>query len=683
MKKTIITALLYFLSSFCYAAPIKLLSIESRSIPGNKAQILLEFSGEVSEPTGFAMNDPSKMIFDFKGVDNGLSKKDSGQKITLGVMKEYSFVETAERLRMIIDVINIVPYKIDVDRNRLIITLENDVKLSEEIGGDNSETISAIDFRRGEQGEGRVIIEFNSETVPVDFIDDGNGLMELDFRGATISDNLLRRFDVSDFGTNINKITVQKFDEDINIQITAKGDYEKIAYQLGREFIIETRPYDPSINLGTAAQKFKFTGEKISLNFQDVEVRAVIQLIADFTGLNIVASDTVSGSVTLRLEEVPWDQALDFILKSKGLGQRESGNVVLIAPNEEITAREQLELEAQLQAESLAPLRTEFLQVNYASASDLSTILKDESNNLLSARGQISVDERTNILLIKDTAENIINMKALVERLDIPVQQVMIEAQIVSTGNDFSDNFGINFGGGASPQLGKYRVGIAPSYQDARLFADNPANITTDVDTLTNPLFFDFGNTSALGTLGLAISNLPGGTLLDLELQASELEDKSKTIARPRLLTLDQQTATIETGQDIAFTTVSESGADPTTEFKKAVLRLEVTPQITPNDKIAMDLTVNQDAPGGTTSSGESAIDTTSITTSVLVDDGETIVLGGIFTESDNRITNRIPFFSRLPIVGRFFQSSSTELNRSELLIFVTPRIMKNYLDSK
>lgn len=661
-------------SSMIYAdSPVSLIGIETRSMPGNKAQILLEFNGPPPSPTGFSMENPSKMIFDFPDVQNNLSKQIATQKLVLGVVTAVNFIQSASKTRLIINVLNIVPYSVDYDRNKIILTLDNDFSSPRQSTLNNEYTISSLDFHRGEQGEGRLIIDFSKDTVPVDFTEE-EGEMRVEFRGATIPEKLLRRFDVTDFGTNIQKVNVERVDDNVVIHVIATGDYEKVAYQLDRQYIVQVRPMAAGSLEQLSSQKFKFTGERISLNFQDIKIRSVLQLIADFTNLNLVISDSVQGNVTLRLENIPWDEALAFILQSKGLAQRTSGNIILIAPSEEMNAREQLALASQQQVQALAPLESEFLQINYAKAADMVTMIKDKSNNLLSDRGQISVDTRTNTLLVKDTAENIISIKQLIERLDIPVRQVMIEAQIVETTTSYTDAFGVQMGGAATSQLGKYTLGIAPTMQTARQFADSP----TSKNTTANNLFFDFSDSAAKGILGLALAKLPGGTLIDLELQASELESKTKTIARPKLVTQDGQTASIETGQEIPYTTTAQAGSTPTTTFKTAVLKLEVTPQITPNNKISMDLTVNDDAPTTTTFDGQVGINTTSMTTKILVDDGETIVLGGIFKTNAGNTVQSIPYLSKIPILGGIFRASDTTMSRDEILIFVTPRIIKN-----
>jgi len=693
MHLIVLLSIICFCSLATAKGNVELLNVQTRSMPGNKAQILLEFSGVPPSPNGFSMSNPSKMIFDFAGVNNNLSKSISTQKLSVGVMTGINFINSIDKTRLIVDVLSIVPYSIDVDRNKLVLTLDNDFKNQSPASKNKDYTISSLDFRRGELGEGRVIVEFSGESVPIDFNDNDDDIV-VQFRGASIPDSLLRRFDVKDFGTNIDQIVVERKNDDVVMHITAHGNYDKVGYQADKRYIVETKPLSAESQAALKAQKFKFTGEKISLNFQDIPIRSVLQLIADFTNLNIVTSDSVQGNLTLKLDNIPWDQALDFILRSKGLAKRESGNVMLIGPAEEITAREQLELETQQQTQSLEPLLSEYIQINYAKASDLVTIISDDNNSLLSERGTVNVDTRTNTLLIKDTASNIISVRQMLERLDVPIKQVMIEAQIVQTTDTLGEDLGVKFNGAATPHLGKYILGVGPTATLARQFANDPSSKVTNNDSAgsssstststdssdsssssTSTLFFDFTGSGA-GALGLALAKLPGGTLLDLELRASELENKSKTVARPKLMTLDQQQASIETGQDIPYTTVAQAGSTPTTTFKKAVLKLDVKPQITPNNKISMTLTINQDVPGASYAAGP-AINTTTMTTNILVDDGETVVLGGIFSSTASNNRQSIPYLSDIPIIGRIFRATSKSLARTEVLIFITPKIVK------
>ncbi len=608
------------------------------------------------------------MIFDFPAAQSKLSKQLSSQEVIVGVATAFNFVQSPDKVRLIINVANLVPYSLDNDGNKVVITLDNDTVKPNQAKTQNY-TISSLDFHRGQAGEGRLSIDFTNESVPTDFSETEEDITIL-FKGATIPEKLIRHFDVSDFGTNIQKVNVSSTKDGVAIQIIATGEYEKFAYQLDKQYIVEVRPLIEGALAEITAQKFKFTGEKISLNFQDIPIRAVIQLIADFTNLNIVVSDSVDGNVTIRLDNIPWDEALAFILQSKGLAQRANGNIILVGPSDEINAREQLSLQAQQQAQSLAPLQSEFIQVDYAKASDIASAIKDASNNLLSSRGQITVDPRTNTLLVKDTAENIDSIRTLVERLDIPVKQILIEAQIVEADYTFNDHFGFQLTTAATGKIGKYPFGAGPTLTDAQANLVGPKSLDL---TNFNVNFADASTTA----LGLVFNKLPGGTLLGLELQAAEAEIRSKTIARPKLITQDQQQASIQTGQEIPYTTTSQAGATPTTTFQTAVLKLQVTPAITPNNKVNMNVSITDDSPVTIPGATQIGINTTSMSTNILVDDGETAVLGGIFKIIDDVTTNSIPYLSKIPILGRLFTATAGSVTRTEILMFITPHILK------
>lgn len=676
LKLTII-ATVFSLSVFCNQK-VDLIDVQSRELASNAIELQLTFSEALKMPTGFAIDSPAKILVDLENVNVNIPDSKKSEKINLGVMKGYDFIETEDKTRVVIDVLNIVPYEIKSNNNIVTILLSGDATpiKSTKINDSIITQVQDFDFRRGESGEGRVILDLTDDGTAVDFRQDGNDII-VDFKSTTASEKLLRKYDVSDFGTPIKKVIIDKANGDVRVNIQTEGLFEKIAYQLEDKFIVEARPITQAEKDATDAENFEYKGERISLNFQEIEVRSVLQVLADFTGLNIIASDTVEGSVTLKLNDVPWDQALEFILKSKGLGKRLSGNVILIAPNEELALREQNELEAKQQAENLAVLRSEFITINYAKAADMVAMLKDENNSILSARGQISSDERTNSLLVKDTEDKLEEIRNIVARLDKPVRQVLIEAQIVEATDDFNDALGIEMSTAARPRIDKYRIGIGPTKELARTFTGSRTDLTTNATDLnySGTSVGTFGST--LGKLGLAIANLPGGTLLDLELQAFEAETKANIISRPKLMTLDQKKATIETGKEVAFETTANGGT--TTTFKKAVVKLEVTPQITPNGKITMELSLSKDSVGEQTSTGESTIDTTNMTTNVLVDNGETIVLGGVFTLDQQTIKNKVPVFGDIPVIGKLFRSGTSRNNKNEILIFVTPKIVSPF----
>jgi type IV pilus assembly protein PilQ len=464
---------------------------------------------------------------------------------------------------------------------------------------------------------------------------------------------------------------------------TTAQQYDHLAYQSDNTFIVEVRPLSEQ-EQETRKEKAGFTGERLSLNFQDIEVRAVLQLIADFTGLNMVASDTVGGNVTLRLKNVPWDQALDIILKAKGLGMRKIDNVIMVAPNAEIAAREQLELESSRQVEELAPLYTEFIQVNYAKASDLANLIKAEENNLLSERGSVTIDERTNTLIIQDITASLESIRQMLSKLDIPVRQVLIESRIVNADENFAKDLGVRFGYAKNTK--QANPSILPSRDDIGRHPEDPVAVFTgseegNVDGTGGTaregienLLVDLPALASGAGASLIVGKI-GSYLLQLELTALVAEGRGEDIASPKVITSNQRTAIIESGVEIPYQEASSSGAT-TTAFKKAVLSLEVTPQITPDDRVLLDLSVSQDSPGLPVVGGI-PINTRRVETQVLVDNGETVVLGGVYTRNESNAVERVPFFGDLPYVGFLFKRTSKSETKSELLIFVTPKILK------
>jgi type IV pilus assembly protein PilQ len=641
---------------------------------------MLDFSAPFKKPTDFATEAPSRIVFDFPNVSiEKLANNLKNQSISLGVIRNLSVINNKDQARLVIDTTSLVPYITETNNNKFIITVDNSEKINPMISASNSarNTIQALDFKRGDNGEGKMILDLSNDKVPVDF-SEKNGNILLDFKGATIAPGLLKDFDVTAFGTPIQKITTSKQANSILFTIKISGDVDKIAYQLKDKYILEAKPLTYAEQLNSKAQKFKFTGERISLNFQDIDVRSVLQLLADFTDLNIVASDSVTGNLTLRLEDIPWDQALDFILKSKGLSKRAQDNILWIAPTKEIADTEESELKAQNTVQQLSPLVSTFIQINYAKAGDLVPIIKGDKNTMLSARGEITVDERTNTLLIKDTAENIFEVKNLIARLDIPVRQVIIETQIVQTTSTIVDSFGLTMYGAGKAQIGKRRLGFSRNGLDALTTATtgsvtNPPNI---LETFTNS---SDQPSDATNLLGLALSKLPGGTLLALELQALESEDKGKVVANPRLLTLDKQTASIESGEERPVVTPGTSTSPPSTTFKTAATKLEVTPQITPDNKITLELKVTKDSFLGTAASGSLALTTIALSSLVQVENGDTIVLGGIYEQDKSNGYRKIPLFGDIPIVGKLFSNSNTFDKKSETIIFVTPRLVDKF----
>jgi type IV pilus assembly protein PilQ len=460
------------------------------------------------------------------------------------------------------------------------------------------------------------------------------------------------------------------------LSIASSGDFDHLAYQTDKIYTIEVAPISKEEIEIKKKTKFGYTGDRLSLNFQDIEVRSVLQLLADFTGLNLVVSDSVVGNLTLRLKNVPWDQAMDIILKTKGLAQRRAGNVILIAPTDEIAAREKLELESRKQVEELEQLRTVFIKVNYAKAGEMAELLNQTDNAILSNRGSVSVDVRTNTLLIKDTSESLANVRNLLVELDIPVRQVLIESRVVIANDDFSKELGVRFGIArdslGTGVTGNTAVGTGSLEGVVDLINNDPLQIP-------DSLMVNLPVQNPAGTFALALAKLPLGTLLELELSAAQVEGRGEVVSSPRVITADSHTARIEQGVEIPYLELDDG--DATLKFRKAVLSLEVTPQITPDDRIIMDLDVHKDSQGELVAFGSGlfapSIDTREVQSQLLVDNGQTVVLGGIYETVKTKQTTRVPFFSDLPIIGALFRSTINVDDRSELLIFVTPKILQ------
>jgi type IV pilus assembly protein PilQ len=671
-----------------------LTGISYASLPGERVEVRMELSSAAKNPLVFAIDNPSRIAIDFPGVRLALPKKTTG--INLGMARSVTAVEAGGRTRVVLNLIKLVPYEVIVEGNVAKLILDSaDATASSALGPQlaaigpaarpgtqasqarSVRRIDNIDFRRGREQEGRVIVTLSDPGTVIDTREEGSKII-VEFSGTALPARLERKLDVIDFATPV--LSVDTFAESgiVRIVIETGGEFEHIAYQSDNLFTIDIKPLSKEQKEAARKAKFGYNGERLSLNFQNIEVRAVLQLIADFTGLNLVASDTVAGSLTLRLKNVPWDQALDIILKSKGLAMRQAGNVIMVAPSEEITAREKLELESAKQITELAPLQTEFVQLNYASATDMASLLKASGNSLLTDRGSVTVDERTNTLLIRDTRLALEAARSLVTQLDIPVRQVLIESRIVVADNNYSKDLGVQFGFSRTDTLDNNRHFFSlGGKQPGDTTFGNPATTTAFATENQENYIVDLPLAGPSASLGFAIGKL-GSTLLQLELQAMQAEGRGEVLSNPRVITSNQKTATIEQGTEIPFQEASSSGA-ATTAFKKAVLSLQVKPQITPDDRVIMDLEVNQDTIGQVFG-GIPSIDTRAVRTQVLVDNGETVVLGGIYEQTEREDVEKVPFFGDLPYVGRLFRQDSTQNNRSELLIFVTPKIVKESL---
>lgn len=655
--------------------------INFAGLPGNQVQITMEFTGPAANPASFTIDNPARIAFDLPSTKSELKAR--SQAIGIGAAKSVTAVEVKGRTRVVLNLFELVPYETRADGNKIIVLLggagatatASAAAAPATTGGAASSGtagVTNVDFRRGDQGEGRIIITLSDPTVPVDMHQEA-GKVVLDMKGASLPESLQRRLDVTDFATPVKIIDTETTSQGVRMEITAIGDYEHLAYQTENQFTVEIRATTKAEKEERKKQEFGYTGERLSLNFQDIEVRSVLQLLADFTGSNIVVSDTVSGNLTLRMQNVPWDQALDIVLKTKGLAKRQNGNVMLIAPSEEIAAREKLELESQKQIEELAPLYADFIQINYAKAADLAKLLQDKESSLMSERGKATIDERTNTLLLQDTADKLAEIRKLVAMLDIPVRQVLIESRIVIANNDFSRDLGVKFGLAGNASKGRdFIVGGGTRPGDTN-FGNTPG-FEVPGGSGNAGLLVDLPAADPSGALGIALGKV-GSSLLQLELSAMQLENRGEIVSSPRVITSNQQEATIQQGVEIPYQEASSSGAT-SVSFKEAVLQLKVTPQITPDDRIIMDLQVNKDSVGEVFS-GVPSIDTRNVSTRVLVDNGETLVLGGIYEQTRNKQSERVPFFGSLPGVGWLFKTESKTDQKQELLIFVTPKIIK------
>lgn len=681
---------------FCWGAVFALLSspllaatltgVESAALPGDAVEIKLTFDGAPPEPSGYTTDSPARIAIDLDGVNNGLSEK--YHTLGNGNVRSMTVMGAGSRTRIIVNLTSLVGYSTTVSGNNLLLRVGDESVAKAEVDAVSAgmamesksskavagKGVKEIDFRRGDQGEGQVVITLSDANSPVDLSEEG-GKITAEFVGVQLPEALHRRLDVADFATPVKLIDASSASGNARISVTPTGDYEYMAYQTDQTFTISVKPISAVELERKRKDKFQYTGEKLSLNFQDIEVRSVLQLIADFTELNLVASDTVRGRITLRLQNVPWDQALDLILKTKGLDKRKVGNVMLVAPADEIAAREKLELESQRQVKELAPLRTEYLTVNYAKASEVAELVT--ASGFLSSRGSITVDERTNTLLLQDTATNIDEVRFMLEQLDIPVRQVMIEARIVIARSDAAEELGVQWG------IAHYEVGDDPN--TGVLIQGNRGGLT---EALDDPQSIEFGDNSLsvdLGVAGDQVSRIALGIfdfgehgLVDLELSALESDGRADIVSTPKVLTADQQTAKIQSGTEVPYQEASSSGAT-STSFKEAVLALEVTPQITPDGRIIMDLKINQDSVGDIFNNIPS-IDTNEIETSVVVDNGQTVVLGGVFRSQEVSSVVKTPFLGDLPVLGRLFRRTTNTSEKAELLVFITPRIVNDVL---
>ncbi|MBU0501310.1 MAG: type IV pilus secretin PilQ [Gammaproteobacteria bacterium] len=720
------------------SAGISIEKLDFSSLPGDRVQIRVKANGNLPKPSSFTTDNPARLAVDFDNVGSKLPKMSQG--IGIGMARSIMALEAGHRTRLILNLVDAAPYDIQVNGNQAIITVsagsqelvtakstppplpvtkpavktatarQKAIAAVSSKGSGGPRGIRNIDFRRGASGEGRLLISLSDPNTVADMKEQG-GAIVVDFIGAQLPPNLMRRLDVTDFATPAQMIEAVPNNGNTRITIKAKGEYEHLAYQTDNDYVVELRPLSKSEVELARGRDVTYTGERLSLNFQDIEVRSVLQLLADFTGLNLVVSDTVGGNITLRLQNVPWDQALDIILKTKGLTKRQKDTVILIAPTEEIAAREKLEMESQKQVEELAPLRTEWVRLNFAKAEVVAALLssgnsgstdtlqvtsnvvgggatKLDQKGLLSARGSVAFDARTNTLMIKDTDSKQEEIRELIKILDIPIRQVLIESRIVIASDDFAKDIGVRLGATGANSLDRDVNGQTNAYVAAG------GGLAGNMAHLGGPIFENAagsGNEALLVNLPQTLSSGTGGAinfvlgkigshLLRLELNAMQTEGKGEIISTPRIVTSDQTKATIKQGVEIPYQEASSSGAT-TVSFKEAVLKLEVTPHITPDDRVVMELNINKDNPDYTRQVlGVPPIDTRQVETSVLVDNGETVVLGGVFERTKSYQKNQVPVLGDLPYLGRLFKNTAENDENSELLIFITPKILKDSL---
>jgi type IV pilus assembly protein PilQ len=676
---------------------LRLEAIDVQPLPGQRVELRLRMNGTAPEPMSFTIDDPARIALDLPNTALGTQSR--RQEVNVGPLTTILTAEANGRTRVVINMNTMVPYSTRVAGDSVYVTIgegpgdgvvpsfaaQPSAPAAAAAAPAGGRAINNIDFRRGPDGAGQIVVQLNDPRTTVDVREEG-GRIVVDFQDTILPNELMRRLDVTDFATPVFTVDALRANRDARLVVTAAADYDQIAYQSDNMFTLELKPAleeQQAARPGVFDADREYTGERLNMNFQDIETRALLQLLADTSGLNIVVSDSVSGSVTLRLQNVPWDQALDIVLTTKGLDMRRNGNVIIVAPADEIARREQAEFEAIQALQTLEPLRSEFIQVNYAKASELAELIQGGGGNaLVSARGSVAIHAPTNTLLVNDTSDNLANIRRLVTTLDIPIRQVSIETRVVIVNDDYSRQLGVRFGStivrdnsgdglisvtgnsaGSSTLINGTGPGVLPAVNAPPI--GNRYNVNLPV---ANPA----------GSIALAI--LDSDYLVDLELSALQAEGAGRIVSTPRVIASNQREARIEQGVEIPYQESSSSGAT-TTQFKEAVLSLTVTPQITPDNRIIMDLLVTKDSVGEIVPSATGgfvpSIDTRSVVTQVLVSDGETVVLGGIYETEIRESTNKVPVLGDIPGLGYLFRSKNSTNNNAELLIFVTPRILR------
>jgi type IV pilus assembly protein PilQ len=686
----------------------RLQDIQVQSLSGQRIELKLIMTDTAPEPLAFTIENPARIALDLPGTSLGLSQR--RRDVNQGPLDTILTAEANGRTRVVLNLDLMVPYETRREGNTVIVMLgdgddydagstrfassPSSTSGAPSYAAPGSRSITNVDFRRTRDGGGRVVVSLTDPGTPVDIRQEGARVVAI-FKDTALPAELMRRLDVMDFATPVSTVDTLKTNLDTRIVISAEGKYDQLAYQSDNEFSIEINPVADEIEEASSlySESKEYEGQRLTLNFQDIETRAVLQLLAETSGKNIVVSDTVQGNVTLRLRNVPWDQALDIVMTTKGLDMRQNGNVIIVAPAEEIAARETADLEARNAISELEPMYSEFLQVNYAKASDLAALIGAQGgggNSMLSDRGSIAVDDRTNTLLVQDTAARLEDIRRMVRALDVPIKQVLIESRIVVVNDDFSRDLGVRLGVTAYRENGTDGAAVISGTGTGTdtMIGSIVDNLGTSgqVTPVELPILTDRYNVnvpldaaSAAGRFSLAI--LERDYLVDLELTAMEAEGRGEIVSTPRVITANQKEARIEQGVEIPYQQSASSGAT-TVQFKKAVLSLEVTPQITPDNNIIMDLRVHKDNVGDVISTGGlggtvPSIDTRAVETQVLVEDGQTVVLGGIYETERRETISKVPFLGDIPAIGVLFRSKQVQNDKSELLIFVTPRILE------
>jgi type IV pilus assembly protein PilQ len=692
-------------TAFAQGAANSLDDIQVRALPGDQIELRLIMSGDAPEPLAFTIDEPARIALDLRDTKLGL--KSRRKDVGLGVLDTILAAEANGRTRVVLNLDVIVPYETRVEGNSVYVTLGMTARADSRppalaasvaaarpaTAAPGDRTIEAVDFRRTDTGGGRLTVRLSEVGAPVDVRQEGDQII-LKFDGTSLPEDLMKRLDVLDFATPVKTIDAMRVGGGARIIVSAKMPFEELAYQTDNVFNVEIQPVTEDKSIESTPTLYSpdrvYEGERLTLNFQDIETRAVLQLLADVSGRNIVVSDTVQGNVTLRLQGVPWDQALDIVLATKGLDMRENGNVIIVAPAAEIASRERADLESRKEIKELEPMVAEYMQVNYAKAADLADLISGSGgaggNALISERGSVGIDERTNTLLLQDTVDKIAAIRRLVATLDIPVRQVLIESRIVVVRDDFSRDLGIRWGATVVKENGDGIITTSGNASGTNSIVNDAVDNIQDtgnpfpvgLPALDDRFNVNLPVASPAGSFALAI--LDNDYLIDLELSALQAEGRGEVISSPRVITANQKEANIKQGVEIPYQEASSSGAT-TTQFKEAVLSLTVTPQITPDNRIIMDLLVTKDSVGQlvTTERGGSvpSIDTRSIETQVLVNNGQTVVLGGIYETEQGETVTKVPWLGDIPAIGALFRSTRVISNKSELLIFVTPKILK------